>query len=285
MNWRPLSVRRGRREPSGPHEGVPQHLVGPLTDWLYRVFDLDSPFGGREEQMRDLALSLECPVPPYAQAHDVFRVLLRHGERSDEDFLDVIDGALARSEDMRIASSGAMLPSHASMLESLLSRGGSVWAVASGGESLTNRVDEMAQAAYDSAAAPSDAVSDELSEAWGKAFGRDPDASDAWDHAIKAVEHVLVPVVVPKKDKATLGDVLGQLSGQDSHVWQFVLPGHDQSHDVAPLVAMLRLTWPNLDRHGGGPSRTPSIDEARAVVQIAVTVAQWQRNGWVVTKR
>jgi hypothetical protein len=40
---------------------------------------------------------------------------------------------------------------------------------------------------------------------------------------------------------------------------------------------MLRLLWPNPDRHGGTNSRQPSLDEAQAVVHLAVTIVQWAR--------
>jgi hypothetical protein len=96
---------------------------------------------------------------------------------------------------------------------------------------------------------------------------------------------VLVPVVVPNKAKATLSDVLGQLRSQ-GNLWKMLLPGKDQSHDVAPLVAMLELIWPNHDRHGGNtPKRTPSPEEARAVVTQTAAIVQWHRDGWVVQKR
>jgi hypothetical protein len=39
---------------------------------------------------------------------------------------------------------------------------------------------------------------------------------------------------------------------------------------------MLRLIWPNPDRHANpNHRRTPSTEEARAVVHVAVTVVQW----------
>jgi hypothetical protein len=47
--------------------------------------------------------------------------------------------------------------------------------------------------AYERAVAPQDVAGNELQEAWARALGRHPDASDAWDHAIKAVEAVLIP--------------------------------------------------------------------------------------------
>jgi len=41
---------------------------------------------------------------------------------------------------------------------------------------------------------------------------------------------------------------------------------------------MLRLMWPNPDRHGGESSRQPSLVEAQAVVHPAVTIVQWARS-------
>jgi hypothetical protein len=132
-------------------------------------------------------------------------------------------------------------------------------------------------------ARPDDVASRELKEPWGSAYGRNPNASDAWDHSIKAVEAVLIPIVIPAKGKATLGDVVGTLSSQSSR-WQLGLQGHDDSQDVMPLVSMLRLIWPNPDRHGSQSSRAPSLVEAQAVVHLAVTVVQWARSG-LISKR
>jgi len=53
----------------------------------------------------------------------------------------------------------------------------------------------------------------------------------------------------------------------------------------ADLKVLLRLIWPNHDRHGGGATRIPSLREARAVVQVAVTIVQWYRDDWVVQRR
>jgi len=89
--------------------------------------------------------------------------------------------------------------------------------------------------------------------------------------------------VTPAKAKATLGDVVGTLNSQD-HLWRLALHGHDGSQSVAPLVSMLRLMWPNPDRHGGQGSRQPSLVEAQAVVHLAVTIVQWARSD-VLSKR
>jgi hypothetical protein len=69
------------------------------------------------------------------------------------------------------------------------------------------------------------------------------------------------------------------------NLWKLGLPGPDADYSVAPLVAMLDLIWPNPDRHGNPQQRyTPSIGQARQVVQLAVTIVQWARDGQIVRK-
>ena len=128
-----------------------------------------------------------------------------------------------------------------------------------------------------------DEASEELSEAWVKAYGRSPDASDAWDHAIKAVEAVLRPAVEPNNGKATLGSMIAVLNKKPSD-WRCVFPGKDDDNSVENFVGTLRLIWPNPDRHGSG-GRKPTLTEARAVVTLVGTVVQRRREGTVVQKR
>ena len=171
-------------------------------------------------------------------------------------------------------------------INNLLATGASIWRVNPERDGLTRLVGDEAQATYVSATSTPDAAALELTEAWSNAFGRNGNASHAWAHAIKAVEDVMIPIVMPKNGKATLGSVVGELGGLGGDQWEFLLPGDDESHCVAPLVAMLKLIWPNHDRHGGpNPKRTPSEEEARAVVTLAATIVQWHREGWVVRRR
>ena len=104
-------------------------------------------------------------------------------------------------------------------------------------------MDATASAAFRKTTAPGDAASEELGDAWQKAYGRNPDPSDAWDHAIKAVEAILIPIVVPNQAKPTLGHVIGHLDTQ-GHLWKLLLPGPGEDFSVDPLVAMLGLMSP-----------------------------------------
>jgi hypothetical protein len=84
-----------------------------------------------------------------------------------------------------------------------LARGGSIWQATAHG--LERRVDPTVTAAFESATGTGDVASAELTEAWIRAYGRDPDPSDAWDHAIKAVEAILIPIVVSEAGQAAVG--------------------------------------------------------------------------------
>jgi hypothetical protein len=86
---------------------------------------------------------------------------------------------------------------------------------------------------------------------------------------------ILTPVVSPKNDRATLGTIIRDLRN-GAHNFDFLLAG-EAGDGVARLISMLELIWPNPDRHGGGQQRVPSLDEAKAVVHLAVTVVQWGR--------
>lgn len=271
MTWQRLSVRDRQVRDDGPYEGVPDHLFEPLREWV------DFNFGGAPNSYSDvhggprLASALRRTVFPQAGGRLTVRTVTTSVSpvRYPSVMLDIVDAVLHLQ---------AMTPGQYEALDEILFLGGSVWQVDPSGGGLVRRVDETAAAAFAEAISPSDAAGTELSEAWVAAYGRHPDPSDAWDHSIKAVEAVLIPIVTPNKVKATLGDVVGILNSQAAQ-WKLGLHGHDDSQSVGPLVSMLRLMWPNPDRHVSGTSRTPSLAEAQQVVHLAVAITQWARCG------
>ncbi|OBF06216.1 hypothetical protein A5730_14660 [Mycobacterium sp. ACS4054] len=229
-----------------------------------------------EQKLLEIAGFMRAEVEPDWRIETVLQHLMGVAQQDGDYFLDLIDGTL------QYVGSKYNAP----RLKALLDAGGSVWTVSEDHKSLVKVVGDESQATYDAATIVADEATTELREAWTNAFGRNGDPSDAWDHAIKAVEDVLIPEMMPNNTSATLGNVVGELAGQNGAQWRLVLPGNNQDHDVAHLVAMLRLIWPNHDRHGGStPKRTPLEPEARAVVTLAATIVQWHREGWVVQKR
>lgn len=267
-NWMPLSVRRGLRGQPAMHEGVPGHLATGLTYWLEDVFGYRKPGGMNMKLMLRVASALEIPIANTLDGGNVQTELFQASARSEDLLLDLVDAALR-------FSSGS-----AAALREALHAGRSVWTLSDDARSLTRRVDATSEAAYRKVLEANDAASLELAEAWHAAYGREENPSDAWDHSIKAVEAVLIPIVCPKQSKPTLGHVLGALRA-DASAWELALT--KEAHgDATPFTTMLELIWPNPDRHGSPEEqRQPSVTEARAVVHLAVTLVEWTRQGCI----
>ena len=141
--WRPLSVRRGDREPSPLHEGVPPHLVAPLRYWLQGQFGYRSNGGMRDELMFHVVAAVELHASGAIGRTDLQDWILAACSRSDDAFLDVIDATLRFSQF-----------SDPNGLKTVLSAGRSAWTVGGEGKGLIRRVDPTASAALDRASMP-----------------------------------------------------------------------------------------------------------------------------------
>lgn len=266
MVWTPRSQRIGSRNYDGPFEGVPDHLRPQLIDWLSTSI--------RNERESDavtkiLALRLHIELD---FRYGLLGQLELAGASDDDLLLDITEGV------MLLTSDGDL---NARRLKHLLEISGSKYTVMD--RLIVDAVGPEMQETYDGATATEDEASANVQEAWSKAFGRSPDPSDAWDHAIKAVECVLQPIVEPANSKSTLGSVIGILSTQGSR-WRGIFPGVNKDGAVENMVAMLRLLWPNPDRHGSN-SRKPTLEESRAVVTLAASIVQWHREGKLLEPR
>lgn len=272
MSWQPLSSRRGMSPPRALHQGLPPHLAAPVRYWAegylgYRTPARGSAGGIRTQFILRVAAraGVHLRTPTYASA-ELMGELLDNGEADEDLYLDIIDAMLAVASD----------PAMARSLSEVLADGNSVWTVRDDGAGLVERVEPAAQAAWILATEPEDLASTELVHAWEKAYGRHPDASDSWDHAIKAVEAIAIPLVVPRQQKPQMGHVIGQLDKAGSSV-SFALGGET---GLATLVSMLRLLWPNPDRHADQRShQPPTIEDARMVLHLAIALVQLLRDG------
>lgn len=200
---------------------------------------------------------------------------LKYTFKSEQSTLQLVDYLLSKNQ-------GSF-----SSLTTVLTEAGSAWTVGErypGVSGLVARVPEGVQDAVDLIRTKGQAGR-RLSEAWGSAFGINPNATAAYSAAVKAVEDAAIPVISPKDGDATLGKLIGQMSSGG----KFNLPNlreHSDatSHDV--LVSMMRLLWTGQhDRHGGPSSvGVPNVtqDEAESAVILAVTLVGWFETGKVV---
>lgn len=259
-SWTRLSVRRGIAESDGPYEGVPPHLHHTVGAWLRNRFGWNSQKGMNNILMSEIASGLRIPVVrthmPGGISDQIFGALETDGDL----YLDCLDLTLHLGRG-QVASN----------LDSILRTGGSAWRVNDTKTGLVRRADEATTDEYQRALSPGDAASSELREAWAAVYGRNPNPSDAWDHAIKAAEEVTIPLVIPKVPKANLGGVAGELKANPT-LWTFDLPANGDRNNGELLEGLIRHIWPNPDRHGGASKRQPTQSEAEAAVQVAVTI-------------
>ena len=275
MAAQPIPPRAGRPTPADMRSGLSPVLREALTLWIAKHL------GGNSHENHDraalVAVALDLVMAPGSKL-DFGPVLDYVDDGGSEELLDVVHMTLG------VLATDGTTHRHPPYkeVERLLTVGRSAWTA--GPEGLVHRSDVTAQAAFELVTATSDAAAMELQEAWSQAHRRDGNAADAWDHSIRAVEYALIPVVVPTKDKANLGSVLGQLRSQP-HLWKLGIRGQGRNHGVEHLVGMLTLLWPDPNRHGSPtPEPVATPEEGRAIVNLATTVVQWARAG-LVTRR
>ena len=272
-HWEPLGIRYGWWEDEAPYEEIPDHLRTPIEEWATKYLGGEDAhgYGGADPRARNLAviasrLRMSFNVSSSRLAGSMVSVMDTDPHR----FLEMIDLSLWITSGIG-----------AGELELILHVAGSVWGVSGDHRRLERRVEEAERDAYVAAISPRDEAAENLAESWRKVYGINPDPSDSWDHSIKAVEALLWGRVVAKNPTATLGSIIKALSDKPSN-WTFRLTPSGPVGGVETLVNMLRLMWPNPDRHGSGTVRMPTQEEAEDVVRLAVLIVGWLRSNALV---
>lgn len=277
-----FSQRRSGQQPS--RTDLPDHVLPEVANWVEAVGDhVMRETRGSRFWFVDVGLRAQQHIylgndASYALVEAGGRWLVEHFKRlkSVAARLDLLDAILSAkpspSDDLR------------GYLSVLLDRGGSMWTVAPDGGGLTELVVAEVQELGQAAMYPQDEASEHLAEAWQAAYGRATNAPDAWDHAIKALEALLKPLVIPGQPKGNLGGVIGELRA-NPHVWEFALEGTEATgrppRDSKAVADMLELVWADPGRHGGTAA---TLEQARKVVVLGATVVQWIREG-AITRR
>ena len=264
MSWAPLSVRRGRRAPFEHVDGVPPHLATPLLKWVDKHL-LDE--GRVRESLLDAVIvRLQLPIvdrSPYSR----YAQLVSDMHQSADLFLDVIDMLCVVASDRRCEELNDLLDAGLSIhrVRMIKPRG------------LEERVGDEARAAVVSAASHEDRAGEEIGAAWALAYGRDRDATAAWNAAVKAIEFLLKPIVEPTNDTARLGGMMAALRRKPEK-WTFSVAAAGGDTTARPFLQALELIGYEPGRHGTDPKRA-TIEQARVVVLQAVTIVEWLRSG------
>lgn len=267
-------------------DDIPPWLEKSLWDWIKHEFVVQGRSGAAsvtlfdEALVREVERKLHVPIGwDGTRARDVENAFnwLRLAFSSNDALRTwrLVDYLLATKNDVRKLQLGRVL-----------TQAGSAWKVDTrdGRPGLVKRLPSGVAEAAKAVFTHGDAGR-RLESAWASAFGVSPDPETAYSRAVKAVEDAAIPVVNPGNDKATLGTLIGQMTGGG----KFNLPYLRQhagatSHDV--LISMMQLLWTGQhDRHGGPSSvGAPNVtqDEAESAVILAVTLVGWFETGKVV---
>lgn len=247
---------------------------------------------------RRVALQLEIELMPrefYADSAGPPQELYRHAR---VDLLDAADVALQLDEELRrqiqridrereSSTRAVGAPSQraelAVRLAKLLDDANSVYRVGRGADDrlrVLRRLDPSVQAAAEEAIETAEpTVSELLRQAWIGTYSRTPDPDGAYLDAVRAVETLAGPLVLPKSTRATLSSVVKHLRDAPQK-WELTLTKVGDG-SVEPVVEMFDRLWHgNLaSRHGSLDYREVTLAEARAAVHLAVTLVQWLTDG------
>lgn len=243
----PLSVRRGIREPFEFVEGIPEHARPIINTWLHDVLYAGDTSGN----VRTLVSALRLPFQA-SYTDDLISGL----SQDDDLYLDVLDFI------------AFTLPQHREPLDLELRVAGSAWRVDRTDGGLRRVVPDEALETYRKALDAAPSAAQHLSGAWEHAFGRHPDAGDAWGDAIRAVEAALHQIISPSNEKATLGSMKSELRQAPEGKFIIRAAGTDPKET---LLGMLDAVPYENGRHGTDRSRA-SIDTARVVVFQATAI-------------
>jgi hypothetical protein len=301
--WRPLSVREGltsAAEYDGPHDGVPDWMLGPLWGWVVgryptlrragTFFPASVAVEGSVENYRRLASALRVSIEDGTEPHpnDARGLQARLFERVRTEpyrLLDVADywlGTVDFKEPLRGHDDAR------NALQGILAAAGSVYHVQEGSPPYLARViGPETQAAADALMTAPGRSGQHLALAWRAIYGRPARAGEGYRECIRAVEAAVIPVVSPNNAKATLGTVIGELRSAPDK-WTVALHSPSPDHQVPAVTGMLELLWRGQgDRHGTPDLAVPlsvTQEQAETAVHLALPLVQFFTAGVVKTR-
>lgn len=282
--WTPFLAREGVVDGElldGPHDGVPEWLFESLWRWTWvRLFGTDrgSVRHADWEFIRWFERVNRHPfgISDGALPSRAFETLREQFRTTPSLHLAALDGMLATGQTDR---------HDAQELDTLLHEAGSLWRVdmSQSPPALVRRVSETLEAAVLREAQRGESSGELLALAWRSAFGQNPNPSEAYRHAVRAVEAAAGPLVLPRDTDRTFGKMLAHLRDAEAS-WRFTLKGKaDEAESVRPVREMMATLWTSqYDRHvTEGTPLLVSPEEAETAVTLAAALVHWFTSGAV----
>ncbi|MFK0250422.1 hypothetical protein ACIQUM_37470 [Amycolatopsis azurea] len=253
--------------------GVPDHLDIPLREWMSGIF----PTRFRTDYSEKFAQAVIISLRWRRRGTELYGTTL-HRDTPQPDLLTAVDAILQLARD----HPGGVTDRTINDLDRLLRYGRSSFKVARSRNGLVHRVDPAIASSFSktvSASTPNAASM--LRHAWHHVYQPNPDPTTAYREAIRAVEAIACPLVLPDADKATLETVITHLR-RDAAAWDTTLTGADSLPGGPEPVwqLMTRLWTGQVSRYGGCKNAfDQDQDEAEAAVHAAILLVHWLSTG------
>ncbi|ORM18326.1 hypothetical protein [Prescottella equi] len=258
--WLPLDADKPDAPYSVLHKKVTPWLRPSLTEWIAKRIGFDGYT--HADVLRQLERVLRVQLTAHHLAEVAAMNILTYFENTGREWVlvDYLLATTATAADVQ-------------KLEQILLQSGSAWGTSkrSGRNALALRMTEGAAEAIERTIAASGHPGARLAEAFQSAYGVQPDPSQAYSLAVKAVEDASIPIVLPLDSNATLGKVIASI--RQSGRWKLPNTREHRDHPTSEVViGMMQMLWTGQhDRHGGATPPPPPVTQAEA--ETAVTVA------------
>lgn len=255
-------------------EGMPPHIEVPLREWI------------TNSMYEELALRV-CLRLNYSKSSpsDV-------AFRADSDeLLDIVaamlwGGLKPYDRGGRKYADRVTVAPQVAQLSTILNDGRSVYRVRGDKRGLERRTDAVVTASAKQVidateASGRDKAAQFLREAWASTYGLHPEPGDAYADAVRAVEEVANPLLLPRSPAPTLGAVRSTLV-QGRANYELVIADKDAlPASIDMVIEMISTLWfGHRDRHAGHPTSIPITQEsAEMALHTAITLVHYFNSG------
>lgn len=263
------------------YDGVREWMRNPVRNWLEKNLTWSNGRGSTSYDGGAITtIELSGRINIGALKYDSWRydALVKLLESNADYGLDIIQAYVETADitDGYEVTSHRIRPNSITALNMILIKGGSKWHVVVDGRKATiqARVDETTENAYKRLATSADDYAGLLKKAWNYCYGREPQPSEAYTYAIKAVEAVSWQIVTPKNSTATLGTIIADLRAKNTggKVATSFKDKHAGTSVEAILQNMQRLWQGHSDRHATGAYVEPTQLEAEVALHLAILI-------------
>jgi hypothetical protein len=267
-DYRPLS-KLGQYDPDLDtlHAEMPPWMVQSIRVWLTPRLSSATQQGSRRARgqvVREMERALRLRVPldwGRASGQLVHVSVLSLLDQPGPFAMDCVGFFVSREEST----------AEIEVLNEILRSGGSAWEATrdESGYRLTRRDLGAAREAITQVEPLASRAHTFLVDSWAAVATREPNANEAYDKAVKAVEAAAHPVVQPNHPTATLGSMLGEMKAH-RELWAFVLG------DIDLVIDMADRLWTTHIRHGTDVRTDHEVPEADAALHLAIPLVRFR---------